>query len=99
MLYFEIELSFFAKGALFQGKGGPPVLEELAQHRPLQEAVFLDQLYAPSHPPSAPPTGGASGGQLTDFWHQVSSCGQYIICPCYFIVCHMSSVNGLVGAV
>ena len=37
-----IELDFFCKGALFRGKGGPPVLEKAARHLPRQGRGLLD---------------------------------------------------------
>ena len=40
---------FFCKGALFRGKGGA------------RGGGLLDHLYAPRHPPSAPPTGEHQG--------------------------------------
>ena len=42
---------------------------------------------------------GASWGQLTDCWHQMSSYDQYILVLCCCILYHMSSRSGLVDAV
>ena len=36
-----IFLQFFCKGALFRGKGGPPVLEKPARHLPRQGRGFV----------------------------------------------------------
>ena len=83
-------LIFFVKGALFRGKGGPPVLEEPARHRPRQGQGFVRPPVCPTPPPISSTYGRASGSQLTDCWHQISSCGQCILCLCYCIVCRMS---------
>ena len=37
--------NFFCKGALFRGKGGPPVLEKPARHLPRQELHYLTTHY------------------------------------------------------
>ena len=49
---------------------------------------LLDHPYAERHHPSAPPMGGASGGQLKDCLHQMISCVQCILFPCCCIGCH-----------
>ena len=50
--------SFFGSGALFQGKGGQPVFEEPARHRPRQGRGWLDHMYTPCHPSFVLPTEG-----------------------------------------
>ena len=62
-------------------------------------AGFVRPPVCPTPPTISSSYGGASGGQLTDCWHQMSSCVQYILFLCCCIVCHMSSMSGLVGAV
>ena len=94
-----VRISFFCKGALFRGKGGPPVLEKPAQHLPRQGRGFVRPPVCPTPPTISSSYGGPSGGQLTDCWHQMSSYDQYILFLCCCIVCHMSSMSGLVGAV
>ena len=39
---------------------------------------LLDHPYAPCHPPSVPPTEKYLVGHLTNYCHQMSSCGLYI---------------------
>ena len=68
----------FCKGALFRGKGGPPVLEKPARHLPRQGRGFVRPPVCPTPPAISSPYGRASGGQLTDCWHQMSSYVQYI---------------------
>ena len=63
---------FFVKGALFRCKGGPPVLEEPARHILHQGRGFV----RPPVCPTPPAVRSAYGGQLTDCWHRISSCGQ-----------------------
>ena len=41
---------FFCKGALFRGKGGPPVLEEPARHLPRQGRGFVRPPICPTPP-------------------------------------------------
>ena len=57
---------FFCKGALFRGKGGPPVLEKPAMHLPRQGRGFVRPPICPTPPAINSPYGRASGGQLTD---------------------------------
>ena len=38
---FSISIELFCKGALFRGKGGPPVLEKPARHLPRQGRGFV----------------------------------------------------------
>ena len=54
---------------------------------------LLGHLYAPCHPPLAPPTGGASGGPLTDCLHPMSSCDitislLIVLPPTAHVSCH-----------
>ena len=64
---------FFCKGALFWGKGGSPVLEKPTRHLPRQGRGFVRPSICPTPPAISSPYGRASGGQLTDCWHQMSS--------------------------
>ena len=62
---------FFVKGALFWGKGGPPVLEEPARHCPRQGRGFVGSPVCPTPPAISSACGWVPGGQLTDCWHQM----------------------------
>ena len=76
-LFFFFFFLFFVKGALFRGKEGPPVLEKPARHLPPQGRGFV----RPPVCPTPPTIRRASGGQLTDCWHQMSS----YLCSIYSI--------------
>ena len=78
---YGLEMSFFCKGALFRGMGGPPVLEKLARHLPRQGRGFVRPPICPTPPIISSSYGGASGGPLTDCWHQMNSYLQYILFP------------------
>ena len=64
---------FFVKGALFWGKGDPPVLEEPARHFPHQGRGFVTPPVCPTSPTIHSSYGEASGGQLTNCLHQMKS--------------------------
>ena len=72
----------FCKCTLFRGKGGPLVLEKLAWHLPRQGRGFVRLSVCPT------PTAVSSfyvehqRGQLTDWWHQMSSYDQYTLFLC-----------------
>ena len=51
---------------------------------------LLDHPYAPCHPPSVPPTEEHLVGHLTNYCHQMSSCGLYILFLYCYIEYHMS---------
>ena len=48
----------FCKGALFRGKGGPPVLEQPAQHLPRQGRGFVRPPICPTPPAISSSYGG-----------------------------------------
>ena len=54
---------------------------------------LLDHPYAPCHPPSVPPTEEHLVGHPTNYCHQMSSCGLYILFLYGYIEYHMSLVN------
>ena len=82
-------LAFFCKGALFRGKGGSPVLEKPARHLPRQGQGFVRPPVCPTPPAISSSYGGASGGQLTDCWHQMSNYVQCILFLCCCIVSYV----------
>ena len=90
-IHFDLPI-FFCVGALFRGKGGPPVLEKPARHLPRQGQGFVRPPVCPTPPTISSTYGGASGGQLTDCCHQMSSYGQCILFLYCCIVCLMSLV-------
>ena len=60
---------------------------------------LLDHPYAPCHPPSVPPTEEYLVGHLTNYCHQMSSWGLYILFLYCYIEYHMSLVSVLRGVV
>ena len=97
-------LSFFDRGALFRGNRGPPVLKQPARHLSRQGRGFVRPPVCPTPAAFSSAYGGASGGQLTDCWHQMSSYGQYILfLCCYCRICMVQIQvlplhNGFIGS-
>ena len=60
---------------------------------------LLDHPYAPCHPPYVPPTEEHLVGHLTNYCHQMSSCGLYNLFLYCYIDYHMSLVSVLRGVV
>ena len=58
---------------------------------------LLDHPYAPCHPPSVPPMEEHLVSHLTNYCHQLSSCGLYILFLYCYIEYHMSLVSVLRG--
>ena len=68
-----ISFTFFVKGALFWGEGGPPVLKQPARHLPRLGRGFVSPPVCPTSPAFSSAYGGASGDQFRDCWCQMIS--------------------------
>ena len=78
-----------------------PSFEAWETHRYLKNRLGIVRAhpYAPCHPPSVPPTEEHLVGHLTNYCHQMSSCGLYLLfLYCYHIEYHMSLVSVLTSA-
>ena len=76
---------------LFWGKGSPLVSERQARHLSRQGRGFVRPPVCPTA--SDPPTEERQEVNSKTAGIKMSSCVQYILFPCCYIVCHMSLVN------
>ena len=92
----RVQLPIFSCGRRpLSRQGRPAGIRKTGLASLRQGRGFFRPPVCPTPPAISSPYGGASGGQLTNCWHQMSSYDQYIIFPCFLSFFNPADPRGI----